>query len=136
MTTMEWRRAVGATGLLQTFSEADVLESSDVHVAQRLTGLAKETDETVALAVAMAVRALRNGSVCVDLRSVEQQVGVDGLPWPDVDGWLAAIAATRANAMLMMARRADRWRDALWAPLGVTGNSRASSLPEQPMRMG
>jgi exodeoxyribonuclease V alpha subunit len=96
---MEWRRAVGATGLLQTFSEAAVLESSDVHVAQRLTSLAKETDETVALAVAMAVRALRNGSVCVDLRSVEQQVGVDGLPWPAVDGWLAAIrASTLASA--------------------------------------
>jgi hypothetical protein len=52
------------------------------------------------------------------------------------DGWLAAIAATRANAMLMMARRADRGRDALWAPLDVMGNSRASSLPEQPMQMG
>ena len=65
-----------------------------MHVAQRLTALAKEPDETVALAVAMAVRALRNGSVCVDLRSVEQQVGVDGLPWPEVDAWLAAIRAS------------------------------------------
>ncbi|HKV22215.1 MAG TPA: exodeoxyribonuclease V subunit alpha, partial [Mycobacterium sp.] len=90
MTTMEWRRALTATGLLQTFSEAEVLESSDVHVAQRLTALCSETDETVALAIALAVRALRNGSVCVDLRSVEQQVGVDGLRWPDVEAWLAA----------------------------------------------
>ena len=71
-------RRVGATGLLRTFTDAGVLESADVHVAQRLTALAKEADETVALAVALAVRALRNGSVCVDLRSVEQQVGVDG----------------------------------------------------------
>ena len=46
MTTMEWRRARSATGLLQTFGEADVLESSDVHVAQRLTTLAAETDQT------------------------------------------------------------------------------------------
>ena len=94
MTTMEWRQARSATGLLRTFSEAEVLEAADVHVAQRLTALASETDETVALAIALAVRALRNGSVCVDLRSVEQQVGVDGLPWPDVDGWLAAIRAS------------------------------------------
>ena len=94
VTTMEWRQARGATGLLRAFSEAEVLESSDVHVAQRLTALAKEPDETVALAVALAVRALRNGSVCVDLRSVETQVGVDGLPWPDVDGWLAAVRAS------------------------------------------
>jgi exodeoxyribonuclease V alpha subunit len=91
---MEWRHALGATGLLRAFTDAEVLESSDVHVAQRLTALAKDTDETVALAVALAVRALRNGSVCVDLRSVEVQVGVDGLPWPDVGGWLAAIQAS------------------------------------------
>ncbi|OBA88295.1 exodeoxyribonuclease V subunit alpha [Mycobacteriaceae bacterium 1482268.1] len=91
---MEWRRALGATGLLRTFSDAEVLDSSDVHVAQRLTSLAKETDEAVALAVAVAVRALRNGSVCVDMRSVEAQVGIDGLPWPDIDGWLAAIQAS------------------------------------------
>jgi exodeoxyribonuclease V alpha subunit len=94
MTTMEWRQALGATGLLRTFTDAEVLESSDVHVAQRLTALAKETDETVALAVALAVRALRNGSVCVDLRSVVQQVGVEGLPWPDIDAWLTAIEAS------------------------------------------
>ena len=94
MTTMEWRQARGATGLLRTFTDAEVLESSDVHVAQRLTALAKEPDETVALAVALAVRALRNGSVCVDLRSVEEQVGVEGLPWPDVDDWLAAVRAS------------------------------------------
>ncbi len=93
MTTMEWRRALGATGLLRAFTDAEVLESSDVHVAQRLTALAKESDETVALAVALAVRALRNGSVCVDLRSVEQQVGISALPWPDADAWLAAIRA-------------------------------------------
>jgi exodeoxyribonuclease V alpha subunit len=91
---MEWRQALGATGLLRTFTDAEVLESSDVHVAQRLTALAKEPDETVALAVALAVRALRNGSVCIDLRSVEQQVGVEGLPWPDIDAWLAVIEAS------------------------------------------
>jgi exodeoxyribonuclease V alpha subunit len=94
MTTMEWRQARGATGLLQAFTEAEVLESSDVHVAQRLAALAKEPDETVALAVAIAVRALRNGSVCVDVRAVEGQVGVEGLPWPDVDAWLAAVRAS------------------------------------------
>jgi exodeoxyribonuclease V alpha subunit len=46
-------------------------EAADVHVAQRLTALAKESDERVALAVALVVRALRGGSVCVDLTSPE-----------------------------------------------------------------
>jgi exodeoxyribonuclease V alpha subunit len=91
VTSVEWRHALGATGLLRTFTDAEVIESSDVHVAQRLTALAKESDETVALAVALVVRALRNGSVCMDLRAVEQQVSVDGLPWPGVDSWLAAV---------------------------------------------
>lgn len=45
----------------------DEFEPADVHVAQRLTALREETDERVALAVALVVRALRGGSVCVDL---------------------------------------------------------------------
>ena len=52
------------------------------------------TDETVALAVAFVVRALRAGSVCVDLRSVADQVGKPDLPWPSPDEWLAAVAAS------------------------------------------
>ena len=102
---MEWRQARSATGLLRTFTDAEVLESSDVHVAQRLTALATKSDETVALAVALVVRALRNGSVCVDLRSVEQQVGIEGLPWPDVDAWLAAMRCEPAGRLAAGAAR-------------------------------
>jgi len=94
MTALEWRNARSATGLLREFTDAEVIESSDVHVAQRLTTLAKEPDESVALAVALVVRALRNGSVCMDLRSIESQVDVDGLAWPSADEWLAAVHAS------------------------------------------
>jgi exodeoxyribonuclease V alpha subunit len=90
--------AVSATGLLQVFSEAGVLEPSDVHVAQRLTTIAEEADEAVALALALVVRGLRAGSVCVDLASAEEQVGVDGLPWPDPSSWLAAVQSSRLVA--------------------------------------
>lgn len=93
MTGAEWRRAVSATGLLRAFTDAEVLNASDVHVAQRLCDLVKAPDEPVSLAVALVVRALRNGSVCLNLRTVEQQVGLDGLPWPTVDDWFGAIAA-------------------------------------------
>ena len=82
-----WRQAVGAVGLLRTFSDAGVIEAADVHVAQRLTAVSREADERVALAVALVVRALRGGSVCVDLRSVAEQVGIDDLPWPNPDEW-------------------------------------------------
>lgn len=89
-----WRMAVGAAGLLRIFGGAGVIEAADVHVAQRLTALAGESDESVALAVALVVRALRGGSVCVDLASVEAQVDVVDLPWPDAEEWIAAVRAS------------------------------------------
>ncbi|GAB7066199.1 exodeoxyribonuclease V subunit alpha [Mycobacterium hodleri] len=92
--TASWRRAVGATGLLAVFNEAAVIDAADVLVAQRLSALAKEDDERVTLALALVVRGLRAGSVCLDLRSVESQVDVADLPWPAVDGWLAAVWAS------------------------------------------
>jgi exodeoxyribonuclease V alpha subunit len=89
-----WRQAVGSVGLLGAFNQAGVIESSDVHVAQRLTSLVGEVDEPVALAVALVVRALRGGSVCVDLQSVEAQVDVPDLPWPGADEWLEGVRAS------------------------------------------
>jgi len=89
-----WRFPQGATGLLRTFAEAGVIEAADVHVARRLTTLAKDGDESVALAIALVVRAVRGGSVCLDLPDVEGQVGLDTLPWPEASGWLAAVKAS------------------------------------------
>jgi exodeoxyribonuclease V alpha subunit len=92
---LDWRIAVGATGPLRTFNEAGVLEAADVHVAQRITALAGETDHTVALAVALAARALRGGSVCFDVTTVAADSGLPELPWPDPEGWLEALRASR-----------------------------------------
>lgn len=90
--------SVAAAGLLGTFSAAGVFESADVHVAQRLTALTGETDERVALAIALVVRALRGGSVCVDLREAQAQVDPSqspaDLPWPAADDWMAAVRAS------------------------------------------
>jgi exodeoxyribonuclease V alpha subunit len=87
-------QSVAATGLLGAFTDADVFEPADLHVARRLTALANDTDESVALAVAFVVKALRAGSVCVDLRSVADQVGRPELPWPAPGTWLAAVRAS------------------------------------------
>ncbi|WP_237570043.1 exodeoxyribonuclease V subunit alpha [Mycolicibacterium lacusdiani] len=86
-----WRRAAGATGLLREFNDAGVLDASDVLVAQRVTALGGEADDRVALAVALTVRALRGGSVCLELAGVAEQVDVPDLPWPDADGWVDAV---------------------------------------------
>ena len=86
------RIALGATGLLRAFNEAGVLTAADVHVAARLGELGDEPDESVRLAVGLAVRGVRNGSVCVDLTQLSR---VDpALPWPDPDAWLQAVRAS------------------------------------------
>ncbi|WP_375432302.1 exodeoxyribonuclease V subunit alpha [uncultured Friedmanniella sp.] len=89
---------LGASGLLGEFNGAGVLRPADVHTAAAVARMAGEDDDRVRLALALAVRALRNGSVAVDLRTVnstvfdesEEQVDVTGLPWPDPERWLDA----------------------------------------------
>jgi exodeoxyribonuclease V alpha subunit len=91
------RLARRATGLLRTFNAAGVLHLADVHVALRIARLGREEAEPVQLALALAVRALRLGSVCVDLAEVhhtvtgdgEDPVDVSALPWPDPAEWPA-----------------------------------------------
>ena len=86
------RLALRATGVLAAFNRAGVLEAADVHVARRLGALADEQDENVQLALALTVRAVRNGSVCVDLGTVSELA--DDLPWPDPRQWVAAVTAS------------------------------------------
>ncbi|MGW1347566.1 exodeoxyribonuclease V subunit alpha [Kribbella sp. NPDC002412] len=88
--------ALTAAGRLRDFNQAGVLVAADVHVATRLTSMLGESDESVALACALVVRAVRAGSVCLDLTEVREEVGPDGadLDWPDPDEWLAAVAAS------------------------------------------
>jgi exodeoxyribonuclease V alpha subunit len=91
-----------ATGLLGVFNRAGVLAAADVHTAAAVAAMVGEDAEPVQLALALAVRALRNGSVCVDLTTVastgfdeaEEQLDVSDLPWPEPETWLAAVAAS------------------------------------------
>ena len=97
MTITDVELAVGASGLLQTFNADGVLDVADVQVAERICFLGKETDERVALAVALLVRGLRSGSVCIELATIASAVGAEDVPWPEPEGWLAAV---RASALL------------------------------------
>lgn len=54
-------------GVLGVANRAGVLEPADVHVAQELSNIAGEADSSVTLALALAVRAVRRGSICLDL---------------------------------------------------------------------
>jgi exodeoxyribonuclease V alpha subunit len=94
MTVTEVELAVGASGFLLTFNEAGVLDVADVRVAERICLLGKETDERVALAVALLVRGLRGGSVCIELASIAASVGNGDVPWPSPLEWLVAVRAS------------------------------------------
>ena len=87
------RLALRAEGLLATLNRADVLGAADVHVARRLGAMTGEGDEQVLLATALAVRAVRQGSTCVDLATVADLPLEDdpALPWPDVPAWQASV---------------------------------------------
>ncbi|MGF7122601.1 exodeoxyribonuclease V subunit alpha [Rhodococcus sp. BE178] len=87
---IEARVAQRGKGVLREFNEAGVLEAADVHVALRLATLGGETSEPVHLATALAVRAVRSGSVCLDLSRIREvtvdegfEVDPAALPWPD-----------------------------------------------------
>ena len=92
-----------ATGLLVDFNDVGVLAAADVHVAVRLGQLVEDGSEPVLLAVALAVRALRLGSVCLEVARAQSTTAVEGLdqesldalPWPEPQVWLAALEASK-----------------------------------------
>ncbi|MGH3306571.1 MAG: AAA family ATPase, partial [Nocardioides sp.] len=84
------RIAHAASGLLRNFNEAGVFTAGDLHVADRIGAVLGVPDHELLLAVALAVRAVRGGSVCVDLTTVPDLA--PDLPWPDPDGWRTALA--------------------------------------------
>src|SRR4051794_29116689 len=82
------QRVRQASGLLRDFNDLGALGAADVHVATRLGRLTGESDDRVLLAVALTVRALRSGSVCLDLGTARETTAVE-----DVDpGEVAARA--------------------------------------------
>jgi exodeoxyribonuclease V alpha subunit len=98
----EARFSLHASGLLRQFNEAGVVGAADVHVARELARLAGERDETVLLAVALAVRGPRLGHVHVDLAQIRDTAAVDAeepidlaaLDWPEPQAWVAAVSAS------------------------------------------
>ncbi|MFT3715119.1 MAG: exodeoxyribonuclease V subunit alpha [Gordonia sp. (in: high G+C Gram-positive bacteria)] len=87
---------VSADGILAVFNDAGILAAADVHVADRVAALSgAEVSDAELLATALAVRAVRHGSTCVELNrireiAVPETVDETGdpvppaeLPWPD-----------------------------------------------------
>ncbi len=92
--TAERYVSIAATGLLTPFAQAGVLEVADVQVARRVAFLYGEVSNVATLGLALAVRALRLGAVCVAIESVVGDVlasletpPTDPLPWPSPTDW-------------------------------------------------
>ena len=121
------RLALGATGLLRAANAADVLTAADVHVATRMAQLAGESDDTVRLAVAMAVRGIRSGSVCIDLEQARATLLLadpDG-SWPELPGWRDVV---RASPLVGEASAAAMGvRPALSGPVPARRSSRSAT---------
>lgn len=89
-------------GLLLDVHAAGALSWGDVHVAQKVSHLYGEADQRVQLALALAVRSLRAGSICLDLGSAnpagpdtdEEAAAVPAELWPEPGAWQAAIHAS------------------------------------------
>ncbi|MDO7868343.1 exodeoxyribonuclease V subunit alpha [Nocardioides jiangxiensis] len=93
--------AAGAHRDLAAYNEAGVLEAADVHVARRVCAVAGDTDPRSALAVALAVRAVRHGSVCLSLDDVAELA--PELPWPATEDWRTALSTSRVCAAGVLA---------------------------------
>jgi exodeoxyribonuclease V alpha subunit len=111
------RVVISATGVLARFNVAGVLQVPDVQLAQVICRLCAITEPEVQLAAALAVRQLRQGSVCVDLSTIRDRVmaeladaeghgdatsavdrmdEVQALPWPEPAAWVAAVAESQS----------------------------------------
>ncbi len=95
--------SVDPDGLLGKFNRAGVLVAADIHVARTLGRLGGDSDELVALAAALAVRAPRVGHVLADLAMVretvvaakeEDEADLSDLPWPSIEPWLQRLAGS------------------------------------------
>lgn len=91
------RLAQTTDGLLGRFNVAGVLTAADVHVARALARATREQDETAVLAAALASRAVRSGSVAIDLATLaaEGAAALPELPWPDDETWAEQVAGSK-----------------------------------------
>ncbi|WP_122262975.1 exodeoxyribonuclease V subunit alpha [Ornithinimicrobium cerasi] len=90
------RLALSASGALGAFNRAGLLTAADVHIARTLARVSHEQDEDAVLAAALASRAVRSGSVAVDLADLTPDEGpLRDLPWPATDGWTERVAGSR-----------------------------------------
>lgn len=144
-----------AEATVEALAAAGVLDALDAALARALTALAGERDPRVALGLGLASRAIRQGDVCADLAALaggpvsdDDGAVLDGLAWPPLEGWLAALAAspavddgaatTGATTPLVLDRRGRRlylrrfWRHETGLAAALADRARAAAADVDP----
>lgn len=127
--------------VLAAFNAAGVLTAGDLQIARRIAAICGETEPDTVLGLALAVRAVRDGSVCLDLDRVHETA--TGLPWPDPGPWREVLAASRLAAEgavvvdegLVYLDRYHRLELAVCADLGDRGQRPAPTVDEPALAM-
>jgi exodeoxyribonuclease V alpha subunit len=108
------RYARGVDGVLGSFNAAGVIEVADAHTARRISELTGEADDDAVLALALTVRSVRHGSVCLDLDDLVGSSLPTGLAWPRV-GWAGRVRASRlAEAGVLRVEGSLAYLDRYW----------------------
>lgn len=139
--------ALAADGLLGRFNAAGVIAAVDVHVATRIAGQMGERGEEPRLALALTVRAVRHGSVCLDLTTARDLLAVTedqrNLPWPAPGPWLRQLqdsplvdpAADPARAFPLRLEHGQLYLDKYWRQEGSVADflTRRATQPPAPV---
>ncbi|MBB2893865.1 exodeoxyribonuclease V subunit alpha [Flexivirga oryzae] len=110
--TEDPRQARRARGSLAVANRSGLLEAADVHVAQTLSTVVAEQDPSVQLALALAVRAVRRGSVCLDLADA-LHLPAEVTESADPEAEERSGAADRDQLKDCWPTDADAWRQAI-----------------------
>jgi exodeoxyribonuclease V alpha subunit len=90
------RMAAADGSVLAAYNEAGVLTAGDLQIARRIAAICDEPDPEVVLALALTVRAVRDGSVCLDLDRVHEIA--PELSWPEAKPWRERVVGSRVVA--------------------------------------
>ncbi len=111
------RLAADLTGPIADLNRAGLLTAGDVRTARAVCRLGGESSADVELAIALLVRAARNGSVCVDLHEVSELL--PDHPWPEAGPWLAAVAASPLTGVALRVEADLLYLHRYWAEEGA-----------------
>ena len=122
------------SGLLGRFNVAGLLEAADVHVARRLCAIARGGRRGVALAVGLAVRAVRHGSVCVDLAAVADSLPRAALAGPRRLAGRGSRPVPLAAASVLRVEHDLLYLDRYWREEGQVRDDLLGRAPPGPRR--